>query len=83
MFSQVFQMLVSSVSSVFFCMLQLLHLDVSKIEYMLHMGYVWEAAGGASDVRGGEGDVRDDGGPLVGALVRSLGLSFNMGFRFI
>jgi hypothetical protein len=35
-------------SSVFFCMLQLLHLDVSKIDWVLHMGCAWEAAGGAA-----------------------------------
>jgi hypothetical protein len=52
-FSQVFQTLVSSVSSVFFCMLQLLHLDVSKVDRMWHTGCPWEAAGGADDVRGG------------------------------
>ena len=32
MFSQVFQTHVSSVSSVFFCMLQVLHLNVSKVD---------------------------------------------------
>ena len=46
-FSQVFNTLVSSVSSVFFCMLQLLHLDVLKVNRVLHMKYVWEAADGA------------------------------------
>ena len=67
-FSQVFQMLVSSVSSVFFCMLQLLHLYVLKVDRMLHMGCAWEAAGGASDVPDGMGDVQDGAGPLLGAL---------------
>jgi hypothetical protein len=38
-----FQTHVSTVSSVFFCMWQLLHLDVFKIDQVLHMGYVWEA----------------------------------------
>jgi len=37
----VFQTLVSSVSSVFFC---ILHLHVSKVDRVLHMGYAWEAA---------------------------------------
>jgi hypothetical protein len=32
-----------------------LHLDVSKVDQTLHMGCVWEAAGDASDVRGGIG----------------------------
>jgi hypothetical protein len=45
-----------------FFMLQLLHLDVSKVDRVLHMGCTWEAAGGADDVRG-------SAGPL---LVRSL-----------
>ena len=62
-------MLVLSVLFVFFCMLQLLHLDVSKIDRMLYMEYVWEAAGGADNILGGVGDVRNGVGPL---LVRSL-----------
>jgi hypothetical protein len=37
----VFHTLVSSVSSVFFCMLQLLYLDVSRV---LHMGCVWKTS---------------------------------------
>ena len=41
-----------------------------KIERVLHMGYVWEAACGAGDVRGDEGDVRGDAGPLLGAFAR-------------
>jgi hypothetical protein len=36
-FLQVFQMHVSSVSSVFRRMLQVLHLDVSKVDYVLHL----------------------------------------------
>jgi hypothetical protein len=36
-FSQVFQTLVSSVSSIFFCMLQLLYLDVLKVDRILRM----------------------------------------------
>jgi hypothetical protein len=47
-FWQVFHMLVSSVSSVFFCMLQLLHLDVSKVDQVLHMGCAWKATGGVT-----------------------------------
>jgi hypothetical protein len=37
-FIHVFQTLLSSISFVFFRMLQLLHLDVSKIDRVLHMG---------------------------------------------
>jgi len=50
---------------VFFCMLQLLHMNDSKVDRMLHMRCVWEAAGGADDIRGGVGDVRDGAGPLL------------------
>ena len=64
-FSQVFHTLVPSFSSVFFYMLQLLYLDVSKVDRVLHMGCVRKAADGADDVR-------DDTGPL---LVRSLASS--------
>jgi hypothetical protein len=53
----VFQTLVSSVSSVFFCMLQLLHLNVLKVDRMLHMGCAWEAADGTDDGWGNVGDV--------------------------
>jgi hypothetical protein len=52
-FCKCFRCVVSSVSFVFFCMLQLLHLDVSKVDRVLHMRIMWEAAGGAGDVRGG------------------------------
>ena len=45
-----------------FFMLQLLHLDVSKIDRVLHMGCPSEMAGGAGDVRGGAG-------PLLGHLL--------------
>jgi hypothetical protein len=59
-FSGVFATHILSVSYVFFCMLQLLHSDVLKVD---RAGYArWEAAGGAGYVRGGAG-------PL---LVRSL-----------
>jgi hypothetical protein len=54
-FLQVFQMLVLSVSFVFFCMLQLLHLDVLKVDRVLHMGCMSEAAGCADDFRSGTG----------------------------
>jgi hypothetical protein len=46
---------VLNVSSVFFCILQLLHLDASKIDQMLHVGGVWEAADGVDDVQDGAG----------------------------
>jgi hypothetical protein len=36
-FLQVFQTYISSVSSVLFCMFQVLHLDVSKVDRVLHM----------------------------------------------
>ena len=46
-------------------MLQLLHLDVSKLDRVLHMEYAWEAAGGTDDVQGSVGDVQGDAGPLL------------------
>ena len=49
-FLQVFQTLILSISSVFF-MLQLLHLDISKVDRVLHMGCVWETAGSAGNVQ--------------------------------
>ena len=45
-----------------FFMLQLLHLDVLKVDRVLHNGCAWKAAGGV-------GDIQSDAGPL---LVRSL-----------
>ena len=39
-------------------MLQLLHLDVLKVDRVLHMGCVWKAVGSADDVRGGVSDVQ-------------------------
>ena len=39
-------------------MLQLLHLDVSKVDRVLHTRCAWKAVGGADDVRDGVGDVR-------------------------
>jgi hypothetical protein len=61
---QVFSGVFASVSDICFmcfvyllCMLQLLHLNVSKVDWGLPMGCVWEAADGAGDVRGRVGDV--------------------------
>jgi hypothetical protein len=62
-------MLVSSVSSIFFCMLQLLHMDVSKVDQVLHMGFAWEAAGGTGHVRRGAGDVWGGMSPLLVCLL--------------
>jgi hypothetical protein len=45
----------------FFCMLQLLLLDVLKVDRVLHMGCV-------GDVRGSADDVRNDAGPIAGVL---------------
>jgi hypothetical protein len=58
------QTLVSGVSSVFFCTLQLLYLDVSKVNRVLHMGFAWGEADGVGDVRGGVGDIRDGTGDV-------------------
>jgi len=44
-------------------MLQVLYLDVSKVDPVLHIRYAWEAGGGASAVRGTFGRR----GPCVGA----------------
>jgi hypothetical protein len=52
------------VSSAFFCMLQLLYLDISKVDRVLHMRCAWEVAGGVGDVRGGTG-------PLLGRSLAS------------
>jgi hypothetical protein len=46
---QVFQTHILSVSFISFCMLQVLHLDVLKVDRMLYMGCLWEAGEGASD----------------------------------
>jgi len=46
-------------------MLQLLYLDVSKVDRVLHMKFAWEAAGGAGDVGGGTGDVSGGASPLL------------------
>jgi hypothetical protein len=87
----VFQTFVSSVSSVFFCMMQLLHIDVSKVERVLHMGYVWEAAGDMTTFGAAWAMSRRRRpaaralacGSDVLVLAHSLCLSFNMDFRFI
>jgi hypothetical protein len=62
----------ASVSNAYFkcficllCMLQLLHLDVSKDRSGLHMGYAWEATSGVSNVW-------CDAGPLLGRSLVSL-----------
>ena len=68
-FSQVFQTFVSSVSSMFFCTLQLLHLEVSKVDRVLYMGSAWEADGSADDVRAAW-QRSGRRGPTVGALAR-------------
>jgi hypothetical protein len=57
-------------------MLQLLHLNVLKVDRMLHVGCTWEAANGADDGWGNVGDVwsgADDVQDSVSSLlVRSL-----------
>jgi hypothetical protein len=44
-FLQVFQTHVSSILSVFGCMLHVLYLDVSKVDRLLHIGCTWEVGG--------------------------------------
>jgi hypothetical protein len=69
-----FQTLISSVLSVFFCILQLLHLDILKVDRVLHIRCAREAASDAGNIRGSMGDVRGDAGPLLGrSLVRCTG----------
>jgi hypothetical protein len=66
-----FQTLVLSVLSVFFCILQLLHLDISKVDRVLHIGCPCEAASDMGNIRGSMGDVQGGAGPLLGhSLVR-------------
>jgi hypothetical protein len=69
MFSQVFQTLVSSVSSVFFCMLLLLHLDVLKVDrfvaHGMRVGSSWRRRGDVVDVQSGVGDVWGGAGRLL------------------
>jgi hypothetical protein len=57
-------------------MLQLLHLDASKVYRVLHMGCAWETAGDTNDARGGAGNVwggvgnvRSGVGPLLVCLL--------------
>jgi hypothetical protein len=52
-----------SVSFVFFCMLQMLHLNILKVDQVLHMRCAWKAADDTGDVRGSVGDVRGDVDP--------------------
>jgi hypothetical protein len=54
LFLQMFYMHVSSVSFVLFYMLQVLYVDVLKIDRVLHMGCVCEAGGDASSPRAGD-----------------------------
>jgi hypothetical protein len=42
-------------------MLQVLHLDVSKVDRVLHIGYAWEARGGARGPRTQSGSAGDVG----------------------
>jgi hypothetical protein len=59
---QVFSDVFASVSNTYFkCfiglfwyVLQVLHLDILKVNWMLHIGYAWEAGGGASGPRAGD-----------------------------
>jgi hypothetical protein len=67
-FFQVFQKHVSNVSSIFRCMLQVLHLDVSKLDRVLHMGHAWEVGEAASGLRVQPGGAATSSrrGPCVG-----------------
>jgi hypothetical protein len=73
MFTMVFKYfsgIFTSVSFMFFCILQLLYLDISKVD-RVHIECVWEAAVGTNDVGGDVGDVQSGAGPLlVCSLVR-------------
>jgi hypothetical protein len=60
-FFQVFQKHVSSVSSIFRRMLQVLQLYVLKLDRVLHMKYAWEVEEATSGPRvqpGGAGNIR-------------------------
>jgi hypothetical protein len=46
-------------------MLQLLHLDVLKVDQVLHIGCTWKAASSAGNVLSGVSDVWGGVGPLV------------------
>jgi hypothetical protein len=63
-FLQVFQTYISSVSYVFFFMLQRLHLNVSKVDQVLQMGCAWEATGSTGVIQGCVG-------PLLGHSLTS------------
>jgi hypothetical protein len=54
-FPRVFQTFVSNGSLAFFCMLQLLHLNISTIDRTLHMIYAWKIADDVGDGVGGAG----------------------------
>jgi hypothetical protein len=59
MFSGVFASVSDACFKCFIClffMLQLLHMDVSKVDRVVHMGCAWKEASGADDVQGGMGD---------------------------
>jgi hypothetical protein len=64
----VFKTLCSSVSFVFFYMLQQFYLNVSKVDRVLHIGCAWKAANSMGDVRGGMGDVWGWRGPAAATL---------------
>jgi hypothetical protein len=49
-----------------FFMLQLLHLDVSKVDRVLHMGCTWEAVDSVGDVQG----CPERRGPTASGLAR-------------
>jgi hypothetical protein len=54
LFLQVFQMYISSVLFIYFCTLHVLHLDVLKVDRVLHKGCAWKAEGGTSGHRAGD-----------------------------
>jgi hypothetical protein len=67
-FFQVFQTHISSVSSIFFFMLQMLYLDVSKVDWALHMICTWKGTGASGLSKGDAGAVGrhpGDEGPRV------------------
>jgi hypothetical protein len=64
-FSNVFQTFSQPFSDACFCMLQLLYLDVLKVDQILHIGCAWEAANSLGDVLGGASDIWSGAGPLV------------------
>jgi hypothetical protein len=73
-FSGVFVSVSDACFNCFICllrMLQLLHLDVSKVDRGLHTGCAWEAASGVGDVWGGAGPLLG-GHPQDGVLAHPL-----------